>query len=409
MLRRSAAAACLTWLIASPSVVSAQDNDTRAAVLEQQRAAKAAQLEPYKPGRLERALLFVERQDPVGKFAPYNGFFIQYGYTDRPTGAGIAFSGGYRHDLFNRRARVQLEAGMSLRKYQLLRADFSAPYLAGDRAEIGIEATYRNHPQEDFYGLGPASVDDDRTNFLYKGHDLQARAVAKPVRWLRAGTRAGLLSPSVGSGTDSRFPTLETRFSDAQAPGLLEQPEYLYVDGFAAADTRDHSGNARSGGFYEVSWRRYGDRDLDQFSFNRLEADLQQFFPIFDKKRVIAVRGRVVSTTARDGNVVPFYFKPTLGGGDSLRSYADYRFRDDHMMVVNLEYRWEAFSSLDMALFSDWGKVTARRGDLDFGSLKHAYGLGFRFNTYKSVFLRLDIAAGGDAGLRYALKFSNAF
>jgi len=399
----------LVWLLASPSLVSAQDNDTRAAVLEQQRAAKAARLEPYVPGRLERVLLFVERQDPIGKFAPYNGFFIQYGYTDKPTGGGIAFSGGYRHDLFNRRARVELEAGTSVRKYQLLRADFSAPYLAGDRAEIGIEATYRNHPQEDFYGLGPASAEEERTNFLYKGYDLQARAVATPVRWLRTGTRAGLLSSSIGSGTDSRFPTLESRFSDAEAPGLLQQPAYLYVDGFAAADTRDHAGNARSGGFYEVSWRRFGDRDGDRFSFSRLQADLQQFFPVFDKKRVIAVRGRVVSTTAGDGNVVPFYFKPTLGGGDSLRSYADYRFRDDNMIVMNLEYRWEAFSGLDMALFSDWGKVAARRSDLDFGSLKHAYGLGFRFNTYKSVFLRLDIAAGGDEGLRYALKFSNVF
>ncbi len=407
MPRRSTVAAGLLGLVTLSSSVAAQE--TRAAVLEQQRAAKAGQLTAYQPGRLERALLFIEKQDPIGKAAPYNGFFVQYGYTDKPTGAGIAFSGGYRHDLFNRRARVQFEAGMSLRKYQLLRVDFSAPYLAGERAEIGIEGTSRNHPQEDFYGLGPSSLKDDRTNFQYKGHSVQARAVAKPARWLRAGARAGLLRPSLGSGTDSRFPTLELRFDDGQAPGLLEQPDYLYIDGFVTADTRDHEGNARSGGFAEVSWRRYSDRDLERFSFSRVEADVQRFFPIFDKKRVIAVRGRAVTTTARDGNLVPFYLKPTLGGGDSLRSHADYRFRDDHMMVVNLEYRWEAFSSLDMALFSDWGKVTASRSDLDFRSLKHAYGLGFRFNTYKAVFLRLDIAAGGDEGLRYAVKFSNVF
>ena len=388
-------------------MVSGQE--TRVAVLEQQRAAKAARLEPYNPGRLERLLLFVERQDPLGRVAPYNGFFVQYGYTDKPTGSGIAVSGGYRHDLFDRRGRVEIEAGTSLRKYRLLRLDFSSPYLADERAEVGVEWTYRNHPQEDFYGLGSASLKDARTNFKYEGNRLQVRADAKPTRWLRAGARAGLLRTSIGSGTDSRFPTLEAVFSEPQAPGLVGQPDYGYVEGFATADTRDHPGNARSGGYYEVSWQRYGDRDLDRFGFNRFDADLQQFFPIFDKKRVIALRGRVISTMARDGNEVPFYLKPTLGGGYSLRSHSDYRFRDNNVLFVNLEYRWEAFSSLDMALFSDWGKVTARARDLDFGSLQRAYGLGFRFNTYKSVFLRLDIAAGGDDGLRYALKFSNVF
>ena len=106
---------------------------------------------------------------------------------------------------------------------------------------------------------------------------------------------------------------------------------------------------------------------------------------------------------------MPFYFRPTLGGSDTLRSYADFRFRDRNMLAINVEYRWEAFSGLDMALFSDFGEVAPEFELLDIGDLRGAYGLGFRFNTAAAVFLRFDVAAGGSEGIRTFLKFSKAF
>ena len=399
------AVALLCGVLAAP--VTAQE--TRAAALERQRAEKAQKLQPYKPAKLEKALLYVERVDPLTRISPRNGLFVDYGYTAKPIGAGVGLSAGFRHDILNRRARVELEAGMSIKNYQLLRADLSMPYLFGERFEIGLEGSYRHNPQEDFYGLGPGSLKDDRVSYLYDGRELQARAVVKPTRWLRFGTRAGILNPSIGRGTDKNYPSLEDRFSVADAPGLAAQPDHAYGDVFAAVDTRDQPGNARAGGYYEVALRRYRDREADRFGFRRVDLDLQQFFPIFDKKRVIAARFRVMSTAAPDGEEVPFYFQPTLGGSDTLRSYGDHRFRDRNVMFLNAEYRWEAFSGLDMALFSDWGKVARRTRDLRFSALQHAYGIGFRFNTYKSVFLRADIATGGDDGIRFFLKFSKAF
>ena len=56
---------------------------------------------------------------------------------------------------------------------------------------------------------------------------------------------------------------------------------------------------------------------------------------------------------------MPFY-SPTIGGSHSVRSLSDYRFRDDNIMFFNVEYRWEAFGGLDMALFTDW--ALSRRG-----------------------------------------------
>jgi outer membrane translocation and assembly module TamA len=79
------------------------------------------------------------------------------------------------------------------------------------------------------------------------------------------------------------------------------------------------------------------------------------------------------------------------------------------MLAMNVEYRWEAFSGLDMALFTDLGKVAASRSELDLSDLRRAYGVGLRFNTYRAVFLRLDLAVAGAEAPRLFIKFNKAF
>jgi outer membrane protein assembly factor BamA len=391
----------------APAMAAAQE--TRAAVLERQRAQKAGEVKPYEPSGLEKFVMRAEEGRIRRLIAPHNGFFAEYGYSYKPVGSGFALGGGFRHDLFDRMARLELEAGASLRNYQMFRADFSLPRLADEHLELGLEGTYKRQPQDDFYGLGPDSLEDDRVSFFYKGTEIQGRAVVMPRSWFRLGSRFGTLAPSVGAGEDSRFPSIEATFDDGSAPGLLVQPDYSYADVFAEVDFRDEPGNARAGGHYVVSWRKYWDRDLDRYSFNALDLLFQQFVPIFDKKRVFAFQVGVAANDAADGQQVPFYLQPTVGGSHKLRSFADYRFRDTHAMWLNAEYRWEAFGLLDMALFTDFGKVAPEASDLDFSDLKRAYGIGFRFNTSRAVFLRVDIATGGGEGLRYFFKFNKAF
>lgn len=401
---------CLTGavlLLMAPSTLLGQE--TRAEVLARQRAEKASQLTPYEGNGLEKTLLWIEEHDPLRMIAPYNGFYVQYGYTGKPVGSGMAIGGGWRHDLFDRNARVVFEAGQSLRGYRMARADVSLPWLLDERLEVGVEGAYRHHPQEDFYGNGFATRRGDRVSFRFRAPEVQARAVVKPRDWLHAGVRAGRMNVSVGPGTDSRFPSIEERFDDAAAPGLAAQPDYTYTDLFATLDTRDQPGNAREGAYVGALWRRYNDLDLGRYDFDSVDVEAQHFLPIYDKKRVFAARVHLTATTAGDGHEVPFYFRPTLGGSTTLRSAADFRFRDRNALVMNFEYRWEAFSGLDMALFSDFGTVAPRLSALEFSRLRGAYGVGLRFNTYRAVFLRLDVAAGGSEGIRTFLKFSKAF
>jgi outer membrane protein assembly factor BamA len=366
-------------------------------------------VEPYKPAKLEKALLFLEESKPLEKISPRNGFYVQYGYTGKPVGSGSAVGGGWRHDLFQGNARMVFEAGQSFRGYQMARADVSMPRLLDEKLEVGVEASYNRHSQEDFYGLGFDSERADRANFSFRSPEVQVRAMVTPVRWLNAGVRGGWMGVEVGDGTDDAFPTVSARFSLPGAPGLTEQPGYSYTDLFTTLDTRDQPGNPRAGSYLGVLWRRFNDLDLDRYSFNQVDLDAQQFVPIFDKKRVIALRVQLLTTAAANGHVVPFYFQPTLGGSTSLRSVRDFRYRDQNVLATTIEYRWEAFSGLDMALFSDVGTVAGSLDELGFGRAKGAYGIGLRFNTYKAVFFRLDVAAGGSEGIQTFVKFSKVF
>ena len=76
---------------------------------------------------------------------------------------------------------------------------------------------------------------------------------------------------------------------DRGAPGLIQQPTYLVASTFVEVDYRQPL-NARRGGWYRIEFSRYDDRDLDAYSFNRVDVDLRQFVPFLAERRVIALR-----------------------------------------------------------------------------------------------------------------------
>ena len=61
---------------------------------------------------------------------------------------------------------------------------------------------------------------------------------------------------------------------------------------------------------------------------------------------------------------------PALGGGSSLRGFSSWRFRDLNSLLLQAEWRVLANRFLDMALFYDAGRVSARRSDLRVGPLE---------------------------------------
>jgi outer membrane protein assembly factor BamA len=242
------------------------------------------------------------------------------------------------------------------------------------------------------------SRDEDRADYRLEDTNFSARFGFKPARHTSAGVLAGWLESKIAPGTDPQFPSFEG----------ISGTDHFYAGAFFDFDYRDNAGNPRAGGRYAAQWTTHQDRKLALYGFSRYDVEVQQYLPFFNQRRVIALRGKTTLTRAAGGQQVPFYMQPALGGSEDLRGFSELRFRDNNMVVLNAEYRWEAFSGLDLALFGDAGQVAERPRDIDLTDLKTSYGFGFRFNSSNSVFLRADFGFSSE-GSRVFLKFGHVF
>ena len=149
------------------------------------------------------------------------------------------------------------------------------------------------------------------------------------------------------------------------------------------------------------------DRDLDQFSFNQWNVDLRQFIPFVHDTHTLALRAWASSSDPLDGDSVPFYLQPTLGGSRSLRGYRTFRFRDRSALLFQGEYRWRINEFVTGALFYDTGAVAPELGDI--GRLERDYGFGLRAGSRSAVAVRMDVAFGGREGTRFLVRFDDVF
>jgi outer membrane protein assembly factor BamA len=236
-----------------------------------------------------------------------------------------------------------------------------------------------------------------------------ARVRLRP--WFSFAGELGYLRPDIQDGTDNRFPSVGESFTDKEAPELDRQPRLAYTRGFVDIDYRDQPGNSRSGGRVFLQFGTGRDQDPSrEFSYRRTDLDVQHVFPIFDKKRNFAIRlaAAHVDPLNDDGRVA-FFLSPTIGGSHTIRSYRELRFRDATYVLLNAEYRWEAFSGLDLALFWDGGDVGTTLEQIRLDEFKTGWGFGLRFNTNRRVFLRVDMGFGGPEGARIFWKYGPAF
>jgi outer membrane protein assembly factor BamA len=129
-----------------------------------------------------------------------------------------------------------------------------------------------------------------------------------------------------------------------------------------------------------------------------------RFIPVSRSRVVLALHGWLAGTDTSEGSWVPFYLQPSLGGHNTLRGYADYRFHDRNLLVVNLEARFALFTHVDAAVFADAGNVAPRVSDLDLD--KRSYGVGWRLHSRESTFARIDVAHGAE-GWRFLFRLSD--
>jgi outer membrane protein assembly factor BamA len=282
------------------------------------------------------------------------------------------------------------------------------PDLRSEHTFLEFYLKYENSPLMDYYGPGTDSRQEDRTSYRLEDTDILGRFGYVLHRKLRGGAYFGWLKTNVGPGQRSGVPSTHEVFGPDTTPGIDQQTNHWRFGGFLEFDNRDFPNAATSGGRYFLGMIYNFDSKLRKHSYYQLNLALEQHIPWANHQRVLALRLGSSMTFTDQGQTVPFYREPTLGGNEWLRGYERYRFHDQNSVIFTAEHRWYVFSGLRAALFFEAGKVAPRIRELTFSDLKYSGGIGFRFKFQDAVFMRIDQAFSPE-GSRFMWTFNKVF
>ncbi|MEE2637328.1 MAG: BamA/TamA family outer membrane protein [Acidobacteriota bacterium] len=406
-----------------------ESDGTRAEELLAQRRARLAEVEPAPDSAFIRILTTFEN-DGFDQLVTMQAGDFRFGFGKISPSSGATPTIQYeRPRLGSTPLTLRTAAAYSIRSYQAYALqlgvfDNPIPYPFEGTGFLGapfgfdnrsvapldtllyLDAHYRRFSKEEFFGLGPGSSNADRSRYSIDDGEVDLVTGYQPFRWLALTARGGWLRLDTDSGGSNRFPDTEMLFTPDEAPGLGEGTNFLRT---AAGVYVTWAGDPNLPALeLEVEGTRHADRDGGQYSFNRCSIDARGFLPLGSRQRVIAVRVFASRDRADAGAQVPFYLMNTLGGHDTLRGFRDYRFRDENVLFLSGEYRWEATAGLALAIFYDTGKVFDDPSAFGLDHLRHTVGFGIRGKSLRRTVFRLDIGKG-DEGTRLFVAFGPAF
>ena len=374
----------------------------------QQRTDKRARLWPERTsGIVKQVDKFTERGLLEGAQSGKGSNGPQFLLGGMRSGNGMSFGLGYRRvDLWGERLGFRTTVRGTILEAYMFDAEVNFPRVNTRRVDVRAYAKYENSPQMDYYGPGQDSDKDNRTSYRLEDASLDFKGRYRVWKGLWLGGSGGLYAPNTGPGKRSGFPSTEEKFTPQQTPGLDAQPDFLRAGFTAQYDYRDLPTGPRQGGNYYVNFKRYWDQDLGRHTFNQWDTVVEQYFPYWNKTRVVALRLALVATIAPEGQTVPFYLEPTLGGNENLRGFERYRFHDQSSLMGTVEHRWHVFSAGHAAVFFEVGKVAPKATQLNLARAKYSGGIGFRFTLRDAVVMRIDNAVSNE-GYRFMWTFSN--
>lgn len=274
--------------------------------------------------------------------------------------------------------------------------------------------------QVTYFGIGPGTTVADRAFFGMRESvtGLNADRLLKYGFHL-VGEVNGRWPGIVGRHGQSS-PSIEQIYSEATAPGLTRQPTFLQLG--EGLQYRNHVGGLGKDATYGmnadldygVHFQQFLASGDSQFSFRRLTIDVtndlhllkkytpKKGSPTSEQFGTLQLRGWLAESIAPAGHSVPFYFQPTLGGGDidkerNLASFADYRFRAPNALVLRAQYEQPLpkISFLGIVFRAETGKVANSRGDINLTRLRHSYGAGMSIRAGNFPYLMVMYAWGG--------------
>lgn len=207
-----------------------------------------------------------------------------------------------------------------------------------------------------------------------------------------------------------QFSYADYKITEVQEGGQLESGQIPGSEGakliglgvILNIDQRDNYFSPLKGGFYQFKAQLTSRALGSNYSYNTFFLDFRKYFNL-KKRRVFAAQ---VYTRLNFGEA-PFQGQSLYGGSETGRGYFRGRYIDQHMYVIQAEYRQPIGKRWEFAVFALTGDVLAPEQAL-FSDFKSSVGLGPRFFLKKDnrACLRLDYAINfkGGSGIYFGVN-----
>jgi len=306
-----------------------------------------------------------------------------------------------------------------------------------EKASVTLGYRHFDAREQDFYGLGPTTTRFDISGYGLLLSETYVKIDNPLTSWSSIGFNMAFLQPRVTSSINTGIPQIHTAYDATTAPGLNSLDDFIRYEPYVqfrippyrSQFTTLHVGYA----FYQA----LGDHT---FSFQRLSATSSTFIPLWVPSQGTPVHrhlyqnavcpslrsatrcslgnltlvGAVAASYKGAGSQVPFYFDQTLGGtdingNDTLRGFADYRFRGPSSILFQVEYRHPLWGPFGLLAFYDLGKVALLPSDLSISQLRHDIGLGGYLRIGNREVMRIYVGFGTGEPSRIHPKFPISF
>ena len=369
--------------------------------------AKAKSLSTVEPSHGEQEFDRFEEKivDPM---VNPNGLTYQVG--GLPTGGGFSLGPRYiRRDWLREHLTSDSYLVGSTKKWYKGQSTLDFVGLMDNHLEFTAAGAYENAASMPYYGEGPDSTKDNRSDFRreFTSAHFGGRFHLLDQK-LSAGYSVGGLLVNVGPGDLGGWPSTDRIFNEANTPGLEKQSNFITGTASITADLTSPSFSNPKGLVLEARDTQFWDQSGNNSSFHLLQTQATYYVPFINGMRTLAFRARNETTFHADGQQVPFYLQPTIGGPNDLRGYERYRFYDNGSSVLSGEYRWSVGGSLEMALFGDGGNVYGRPGLIGVRDLRGDGGFGIRFKNKQQEIMRFDVGFSPE-GVKVWFVFNKAF
>ena len=399
--------ACLTRPVNAQFALDETEAPSKAQAIESAEHEKAKHLIALTPQRGEQEFDRIEKRH-INPILNPNPFGVRFG--GLPTAGGFSLGPEYvQRDLLREHLTIGANAAGSTRKWYGTTASLDFVDLFNGHFEAKVDGGYQNAASMPYYGEGPDSSKDGRSDFRREFTTTHAAGLGHFFgQKLTAGYAVGGLLAHVGPGDRSDWPSTGSVYTNANTPGLQKQSDFVVGTSIVDVDLTHPSYDSPSGLEVEASDSQFWDQSANHASFHLLQTQATYYVPFWNGMRTLVFRARNETTFHGIDQQVPFYLQPTLGGPDDLRGYERYRFYDNGSSVLSGEYRWPVSQTLELALFGDGGNVYQRAGLIGLRDLRGDGGFGVRIKNKQTTVMRFDVGFSPE-GVKVWFVFKGIF